>query len=780
MARQATGHKYSADTLYLQCKARKIKCGEQKPACINCEKTGQTCDYSIKLNWDGRSKKGGNQNHLTADTLSGTIQAGEQVLSFNTGNDNATERKTLKRPSLDAHHSHSYRNGLPSTSTTFSGPTLSRTARTSSSASVSPFARLKEDESPYPSPADSSLDESSLSTLKRTSTTAFHTPFSNIDMPPPRQTSPRQINVGINHNDRSFKRARLDRPAKSPDYVPGHYNFSIYQTNTNGTSRASTSTAQMSPLNGTRIPPSPVTSSIASDESQNSRTRQATTSHPDRRMSIESLISGESGKEGHHRSDSNSSTPKHYYGLDPGYPDFDLGSNNDAQALNDITPSINARPLFSPRNSGSNRAPSDLNQENSKAFYRSPISVRIPEDFEQLPPILRKHPMNLLYFHHFINYTARILVPHDCSVALKDNNLLRLVLAYSASHRARLMGYNEPSNRIADYVTGMFSTLANDLKNPHMQISNTTFATAVMLASLEIVSPNPFGLEHRIPWTKHLEMSRTIITARGIRRKTVDRDDEETYFLTRWFAYLDVLGSLSGMNKPLPLYKGDLWADDPNHPDECHRIDCFYGVSTCCVGLLASIAELAKICDDERARHFALYPNEQNDWAPASHSVEAANRLRDALKESLCQPFQGCHHASRPDSSPRPRQEDFALEVTTANDMYHWAGIIYLQRRVLRRPTKDETIQSYIDVIVAALSKISHNGTAEACLLFPIFVAGCEAILPSHRERLGERMKNIENTGLTQARDAREVMERVWKGEGGGRWEELVDGEFIG
>lgn len=33
------------------CKNRKIKCGEEKPSCLNCEKQGDTCDYSIRLNW---------------------------------------------------------------------------------------------------------------------------------------------------------------------------------------------------------------------------------------------------------------------------------------------------------------------------------------------------------------------------------------------------------------------------------------------------------------------------------------------------------------------------------------------------------------------------------------------------------------------------------------------------------------------------------------------------------------------------------------------------------
>jgi Fungal Zn(2)-Cys(6) binuclear cluster domain len=39
------------------CKNRKIKCDEAKPSCVNCQRQGETCDYSIRLNWGGRRKK---------------------------------------------------------------------------------------------------------------------------------------------------------------------------------------------------------------------------------------------------------------------------------------------------------------------------------------------------------------------------------------------------------------------------------------------------------------------------------------------------------------------------------------------------------------------------------------------------------------------------------------------------------------------------------------------------------------------------------------------------
>ncbi|CAK7240061.1 MAG: hypothetical protein STHCBS139747_001497 [Sporothrix thermara] len=39
------------------CKARKVKCTEERPRCSKCLKGGFQCDYGIRLNWDGRRTK---------------------------------------------------------------------------------------------------------------------------------------------------------------------------------------------------------------------------------------------------------------------------------------------------------------------------------------------------------------------------------------------------------------------------------------------------------------------------------------------------------------------------------------------------------------------------------------------------------------------------------------------------------------------------------------------------------------------------------------------------
>ncbi|KAK1998582.1 hypothetical protein LX36DRAFT_28320 [Colletotrichum falcatum] len=60
------------------CKARKVKCGEEHPSCINCQKTGETCDYSVRLNWEGRRTK----RSLSFGIATETAQSPETPVQF--------------------------------------------------------------------------------------------------------------------------------------------------------------------------------------------------------------------------------------------------------------------------------------------------------------------------------------------------------------------------------------------------------------------------------------------------------------------------------------------------------------------------------------------------------------------------------------------------------------------------------------------------------------------------------------------------------------------------
>jgi hypothetical protein len=62
-------------------------------------------------------------------------------------------------------------------------------------------------------------------------------------------------------------------------------------------------------------------------------------------------------------------------------------------------------------------------------YYENPVQINIPKILEPLPIQLTSNPMNLLYFHHFLNHVARILLPHDCPI-----NPYRTVLPRSKSN----------------------------------------------------------------------------------------------------------------------------------------------------------------------------------------------------------------------------------------------------------------------------------------------------------------------------------------------------------
>ena len=411
-----------------QCKQRKIKCGEQKPLCSNCEKTGQSCDYSIKLNWDGRAKrKGGFANHMTINNLHQPpqpVQARE---------DRQVEGKakllTQHTPSPSDNGKLERSNHRHGAETSFLNLVHNRQPLELRPDVGQSFGSVT-NASPYLFTLPSGLDYSPPSSNKR-SFGGFHHAYSPGDMLPPSQTSPRFPSSGTAYADNRSKRTRLSPSMKAPDQQARLLNHGQHNSANRAymavpeTQRSTVSSPQtFTPPQRGLISPSPATSSAGSDESQRLTPKQTPHQHSDRRMSIESLISGSSytgsNSEGAFSeivsNATNSTSPKIIYGLDAGYPDFDVPHNQDRRALQGT---VLAREIdwraskggCQPDHEACTTQPISFPQP----FYSSPIEVKIPEELEPLPNILLDHPMNLLYFHHFINHTARVLVPHDCS-----------------------------------------------------------------------------------------------------------------------------------------------------------------------------------------------------------------------------------------------------------------------------------------------------------------------------------------------------------------------------
>lgn len=105
------------------------------------------------------------------------------------------------------------------------------------------------------------------------------------------------------------------------------------------------------------------------------------------------------------------------YGFDCGRPDLDVYRNDDSTAIQRTVPAdVNMLSMFGPNSLGKNAKvdPSVTTVFAKGGYYAKPVAINIPRYLAPLPSTLLENPVNLLYFHHFLNHTARILVPHDC------------------------------------------------------------------------------------------------------------------------------------------------------------------------------------------------------------------------------------------------------------------------------------------------------------------------------------------------------------------------------
>jgi hypothetical protein len=304
------------------------------------------------------------------------------------------------------------------------------------------------------------------------------------------------------------------------------------------------------------------------------------------------------------------------------------------------------------------------------------------------------------------------------------------------------LNHPEPTLRIAFWVDDIFPALREALNDPERNFSNANLATAIMLASLEIISPKIFGYD--IPWQRHLGLAREVITVRpgGLRGLQSNfRQDQVCSFLFSWAAYLDVIGSLTGGPKDASSsWIFDYELDDID--DGYDEIDCIMGFTTRCCYLLAKIADLARKCDAERIGEDS---NVRDNWSPSVEVADQAAKLETAVMESMHQHPVPCKHIHK--KGDIEKWDRYEMEAT--NSAYHWAALVHLYRRILGRRSEDEVVQRAVEEIIACLGRIHPGGTAEACLLFPMFTAGCDTQSEDRRALILNRFMSAEKHGMT-------------------------------
>ena len=370
-----------------------MKCGEEKPRCSNCDKNGEeVCDYSIRLNWNSNlGKRRGPETPDQSDpstpgstssgmlpgmgTMSFAIETGRSVPSLARSSSHMTSRSTASILSqLDSHpRSGSSTPTASSFTLDAASPLLSTTPPTFMVGQTSPYARPS---GPHP-----------INPAKRPRHGSISEPILRAEPAYDFTSAPMQSQIP--HFTNPYTNELLD-PSLYADNAIAAVNEDIMPPPSSG--RCSTS--------------------LSVDDSRKMSVAYDPDDDP-RRMSVNSLLIKEESeaKTRPHMSRYDSDDRMQFYGIDRGLPDFDMPRNIDGTVL-DVTTPVMTHTETERRDSSTEFGFSST--ANSVAGYTHNLQVRISKNLLPLPDVLLNNPMNLMYFHFFIEHTARILVPHDC------------------------------------------------------------------------------------------------------------------------------------------------------------------------------------------------------------------------------------------------------------------------------------------------------------------------------------------------------------------------------
>ncbi|KAL8708674.1 MAG: hypothetical protein Q9220_006499 [cf. Caloplaca sp. 1 TL-2023] len=475
--------------------------------------------------------------------------------------------------------------------------------------------------------------------------------------------------------------------------------------------------------------------------------------------------------------------------VDDGSPDEDLPINMGRFSMSiNISEDFWSTPRWSPTDSS--------HALDKRAYYASPIMIRL----SSLPEPLRNRPTDLFYFHFFLDNTARLLVSHECEdnpfrkvlprMALQNENLLGLLLSYSAAHRANLLYHPPPFTRIAQWTKNVFPSLRRMITCvvPDKRLSTSDLAIAMVLTSMKVVTPRALETD--------TALSVYLTAAKNMMKHNMRVDDliapgevKEESFLKNWLQYLDTMAAVSHLkvdrtSSPLPLYD----QSDEIRPKSV-KVDCLSGCSAALANILSTThidRKFSRWIDEPHDRDHGGISSHVSETLQASHIL--TSKLADTVLDSPLQ--RNCNKRGIATGMFDK------LEIQAMQRLVSRANIVHRYRMVEGRRTLDSSVQYRVQEIIETLELVLP-GRMEPGILYPLFIAGCEAQTPVQKDIVLNRYDRLEKLGMAQVGDmnpryrvkltllpslqvtaARKLMEKAWHSDK--PWWVLSEGEFLG
>jgi Fungal specific transcription factor domain len=387
-------------------------------------------------------------------------------------------------------------------------------------------------------------------------------------------------------------------------------------------------------------------------------------------------------------------------------------------------------------------------------------------------PLLETNPAFRHLYYHFIRNTCRVLVPYDdqhnpfrtilSQMALHPSaqHLLAALLASSAAHRAGMKGESPPKYLISNLLQTTLEGLRKALADPSEASQDTTLATAIALSSYNIISSD---VSH---WRMHLDGAREIILHRRRTGTRPFRESSIRTFLSKWFAYLDVIAGASGLTLKEHNYDSavalieDVTENPRKESWEPSKFDTFTGFTSRLLPLLLRIGKLA-----HQKRFSAQMNIDLNEDMEFLHHVGALELDLNAADLDII-------------ILPSDTAMDATLEkqLRACNEAFHSAARLHIQRR-LRNMTAEQVAPT-VEQVFRAIEQVPVGSGPEISLLYPLFSAGVEARGPL-RDYAQFRMTEMEKIGIGNVQRAKNLMMETWEQtdlNGDIRWEDVMEG----
>jgi hypothetical protein len=318
------------------------------------------------------------------------------------------------------------------------------------------------------------------------------------------------------------------------------------------------------------------------------------------------------------------------------------------------------------------------------------------------------------------NGFVTVLLP----MAMDDLALLYALFTYASVHLS-ITAHQTAVSATAqlEYQSEAARTLSEDIGRN--TVSDSSIACALICCAADFTN----GDTER--WILHLRGAGQLISMRGGAERLGQTSDGR--FLLRNFAYHDILSAVSSGGRP--HMNGVYWNRD-SEPS----MDALMGIADGLFGLISEVCTLIADVKDSLL----------SEDLTCDH-ISRGETLAHRLRVQLCTP-------------PTPSAGADWLTLSYHAEAYRYASLLLLYHLMSDlSPVYLIEISECVEKIVYYASVIPPDSTADAGLVFPLFMAGVGAVFGGPIDFIRERLNSIYNrTKFGHIAKVLELLENMW------------------